>query len=204
MYVWDADGTNSDDPASCTTDCRRIATDSGTGAWVLVNWYSFKIQSTADDGDVYINFSNSGAESFSEQDGDSYIRRDYDVQFIEDSTDGWLPQTTMRLVTSGSNPYTLNAKYCWGGTLNYTASGGEVVLPAVEQGMRVRIKADSQSVISIDPNGSEVIRVNGLNKGAGATITNVNGATDEVGNTVDLEYYSAGVWQATEVVGDWD
>ena len=78
VYVYDSDGTNSDDPAGCTTQCTRIEADSGTGAWNLANFYTAKMIGTAADGYKYVNVGNSGAFAGSPSTGDCYYRQDTD------------------------------------------------------------------------------------------------------------------------------
>jgi hypothetical protein len=54
IYVYDSDGTASDYPTSCTSECSRLQADGmGVGAWLLANWYSNKIIGVSDDGYRY-------------------------------------------------------------------------------------------------------------------------------------------------------
>ena len=78
VYVYDSDGTNSDSPTGCTTECTRIEADSGTGAWNLANFYTAKLVGTASDGYRYLNVTNSGAFAGSPTTGDCYYRQDTD------------------------------------------------------------------------------------------------------------------------------
>lgn len=87
VYVYDADGTNSDSPTGCTTECARIKADSGTGAWNLANFYTSKLVSSGVDGYKYINITNSGAFSGSPTTGDCYYRQDTDRWCCYDG--GW-------------------------------------------------------------------------------------------------------------------
>jgi len=80
--------------------------------------------------------------------------------------------------------------YCYGGV--FFASGtGTAVLPAVAVGMQVTVENHTADDVYIDPDGTEVIRLNGVALTAGYRIIGT-----DLGDGCVLTYYSAGVWSA--------
>ncbi len=76
VWAYDSDGTNSDDPAGCTTQCTRIAPNSGGGAWQLCTVNGASMGTFTTDGYKYINVTNTGAFSGTPSTGDCYYRQD--------------------------------------------------------------------------------------------------------------------------------
>jgi len=80
--------------------------------------------------------------------------------------------------------------YCYGGV--FFASGtGTALLPAVAVGMQVTVENHTADDVYIDPDGTEVIRLNGVALTAGYRIIGT-----DLGDGCVLTYYSAGVWSA--------
>jgi hypothetical protein len=75
VWIYDSDGTNSDYPASCTTECTRIAPNSGGGAWQLCIVNASSMGTFTIDGYKYINVTNTGAFSGTPNTGDCYFRQ---------------------------------------------------------------------------------------------------------------------------------
>jgi len=80
--------------------------------------------------------------------------------------------------------------YCYGGV--FFASGtGTAVLPPVAAGMQVTVENHTAADVWIDPDASEVIRLNGVALTGGFRILGT-----DLGDGCVLTYYSAGVWSA--------
>ena len=78
--------------------------------------------------------------------------------------------------------------YCYGGI--FFASGtGTAVLPPVLEGMQVTVENHTAADVWLDPDGTEVIRLNGVAGGAGHRIIGT-----DLGDGCVCTYYSAGVW----------
>jgi len=75
VWIYDSDGTNSDYPASCTTECTRIAPNSGGGAWHLCTVNAATLGTFTTDGYKYINVTNTDAFSGTPATGDCYFRQ---------------------------------------------------------------------------------------------------------------------------------
>ncbi len=78
------------------------------------------------------------------------------------------------------------------GSVVYVTSTGTQSLPAIAAGMSVCYIADAAVVVTIDPNGSEIIRLNGVDLSAGFAIK----STGAIGEMVVLTYHGAGKWYA--------
>jgi len=80
--------------------------------------------------------------------------------------------------------------YCYGGV--WFASGtGEIDLPPVAAGMQLTVENHTANDVHIDPDASEVIRLNGVALTGGYRILGT-----DLGDGCVLTYYSAGVWSA--------
>lgn len=89
LYIYDADGTASDYPVSCTTECSRLQADGmGAGAWVLINWYTAKLVGAADDGYHYIQVKNTAAFADTPAEGMCYYKTTTSSWCCYD-TDSW-------------------------------------------------------------------------------------------------------------------
>lgn len=95
------------------------------------------------------------------------------------------------IVTGSASP-TLTASKCYGG-IYYVNAADTLTLPAVAEGMSITVLTDGAVAVSVDPNGTEVIRLDGVAGGAGKKITNLSTA----GDVAVLSYHSAGVWYAS-------
>jgi hypothetical protein len=67
-----------------------------------------------------------------------------------------------------------------------------MTLPAVDSTMSVTIATVGATAVSVDPNGSEVLVLDGINLTGGHKATNLSTA----GDLITLSYKSAGVWYA--------
>ncbi len=72
----------------------------------------------------------------------------------------------------------------------YVTSTGTQSLPAIAVGMSVTIIADAAVVVTVDPNGSEIIRLNGVDLAAGYAVK----STGAIGQILVLTYHGAGKW----------
>jgi hypothetical protein len=198
LYVYDDDDTTAEDSPSV------IEPDSGTGAWFLVQIYFAKLMSAADDGEHMINFSNSGAESYTESDGDVTSRRDWDVIYFNDSTYGWIPQKSGADLESSSASLTLDETHCWGGFIKMTGSVNAVVtLPPVQRGMECTIinaytGGPPDYTLTVDPNGTEIINLQTADESAGECIYTT---VDAVGSYVHVRYLTSGKWVVLHEAG---
>lgn len=80
--------------------------------------------------------------------------------------------------------------YCYGGTW-FASGAGTLLLPAIAAGMQITVENHTDADVLIDPDGDEVLRLNGTALGAGVAITGT-----DLGDGCVLTYYSAGVWSA--------
>jgi hypothetical protein len=112
------------------------------------------------------------------------------------------PQVELQLTESGgggSALYTatyaanhnLDASECVNGII-YVSSAATMTLPAVDSTMSVTIATVGATAVSVDPNGSEVLVLDGINLTGGHKATNLSTA----GDLITLSYKSAGVWYA--------
>ena len=79
----------------------------------------------------------------------------------------------------------------WGGIFIANASGAKA-LPAIVAGENLTIICEGAVTPVIDPNGTEVVYINGASCGAGVSVQS-SGAT---GNSISLFYRSAGTWES--------
>jgi len=87
---------------------------------------------------------------------------------------------------------TTSANEAYGGII-YVTGTATISLPAIASGMSVSIIADAAVVVTVDPNGSEIIRKDGIDGSAGATIA----STGTIGDVCVLTYHSSGKWFAS-------
>ena len=79
----------------------------------------------------------------------------------------------------------------WGGIFIANASGAKA-LPAISAGMNLTIITEGAVTPVIDPNGTEVIYINGASCGAGVSVQSSAGS----GENISLFYRSAGAWES--------
>lgn len=101
---------------------------------------------------------------------------------------GGSPLTTLSISTNT----TLTAEQCYNYVIYVTASC-TLTLPAIVAGMNLTIIADGTVVVTIDPNGTEIIRKDAADVLAGGTIA----STGSPGDVAALTYHSAGKWYAS-------
>ena len=94
-------------------------------------------------------------------------------------------------IAAYSSAQTLTSAQCYGGVF-YVTGVTTITLPAVASGMSVTVIADAATVITVDPDGTEIIRKDGVDGTGGATIA----STGTIGDIVTLTYHSAGKWYA--------
>jgi len=170
-----------------------------TGRWLFIDRiYSNSIYSNTDDGGHYINLSNSGAHTFTDEDGALSSRRDRDMTFYNDGTSTVIPLQTCRQVTISSLPATLDTKYCYGTTV-YVTVAGTLTIPATEPGMKFRLYSTGANTVVADPNVADTIYLYGDSLDAGDCID----SPGNVGDFVDFEYRSTNQWTIFEGEGTW-
>lgn len=101
---------------------------------------------------------------------------------------GGSPLTTLSISTNT----TLTTDQCYNYVVYVTASC-TLTLPAIVDGMNLTVIADGTVVVTIDPNGTEIIRKDAADVVAGGTIT----STGNPGDVAALTYRSAGKWYAS-------
>jgi hypothetical protein len=136
-------------------------------------------------------------------DGDTFLVRDIDdIALAATGTQKELPFSVARAevnkptltgtfaapITS-SGAYTLAAAACYGGVLFYN-DADIIALPAAVKGMSIVIYNTGANVITIDPDGTDVIVRDGTSQTAGYKITLTAGA----GNFVTLVADAANHW----------
>lgn len=84
---------------------------------------------------------------------------------------------------------TTDANEPYGGVI-YASSTGTISLPAVAAGMSVTVIADAAVVVTVDPNGSEQIRLEGTTLAAGFAVKSAGA----IGEVAVFTYYGSGVW----------
>lgn len=87
---------------------------------------------------------------------------------------------------------TVGATECYGGVL-YVSATAIMALPAVAAGMQVTIIATAGAAITVDPNGTEIIILDGTSLSAGFKAL----STSTAGDLIVLTYYSSGHWYAS-------
>jgi len=106
-------------------------------------------------------------------------------------------QGSIEVDTSGATPYAISSAL---GQIVYfdEAGAGEIDLPAASSGAQITIYNTTANAITVDPNGSEVIWLNGTAASAGEAIVS-NGAAGEIVSLV-----SDGTnWYTVSTVGTW-
>jgi len=88
--------------------------------------------------------------------------------------------------------HTISAAECYGG-VHYVTSAATITLPAVADGMSVSIVTIGAIAVSVDPNASDLIYLDGTALDDGDKITN----TSTAGDVAVLTYYDATGWYAT-------
>ena len=78
--------------------------------------------------------------------------------------------------------------YCYGGVW-YATGAGVIALPAVATGMSLTVINDTADTVQIDPDGTEVIKIDGISAAAGELIEGT-----DLNDMAVCTYYSAGVW----------
>jgi hypothetical protein len=88
--------------------------------------------------------------------------------------------------------HTISAAECYGG-VHYVTSAATITLPAVADGMSVSVVTIGAIAVSVDPNASDLIYLDGTALDDGDKITN----TSTAGDVAVLTYYDATGWHAT-------
>lgn len=111
--------------------------------------------------------------------------------------------TGTKLVTNGNDAslpiytekhaanHTISAAECYGG-VHYVTSAATITLPAAEAGMSVTIITVGAIAVSVDPNASDLIMLDGVALDDGDKITNLS----TTGDIAVLTYYDATGWYA--------
>jgi len=102
-----------------------------------------------------------------------------------------------RMVISTAASLTLLAEQCFG-SLILTTAAATITLPAVQLGMDITVQTSAHAV-SVDPNGSDRIILDGTALDDGDKVTNASGA----GDTIQLVAESASGWTNLHRVGTW-
>ena len=197
--------------------------DNGTPSNIAINLPSDSIN------DLMIDW-GTGANQISHDDipdGSTYVRTQNDltdtlagniatnndkVSATESTVEGFVfdADNTGALYTTGlvqggvytatySTAQTLTAAQCYNSII-YVTGTCTITLPAIAAGMNLCIIADGTATVTIDPNGSEVLRRDGTAQTGGVTLVSPGVA----GDMAVLTYHSSGVWYAatnTWVVG---
>ncbi len=99
---------------------------------------------------------------------------------------------TMQVNTAGyAADQVLTAAQCYGSVIHVTAAG-VMTLPAVAAGMSVTVVTVGATAVSVKPNGSEVLMLDGTALTGGHKATN----TSTAGDLIVLTYYGSGEWYA--------
>ena len=88
--------------------------------------------------------------------------------------------------------HTISAAECYGG-IHYVTSAATITLPPVADGMSVSIVTIGAIAVSVDPNASDLIYLDGTALDDGDKITN----TSTAGDVAVLTYFDATGWYAT-------
>ena len=129
----------------------------------------------------------------------SDIQTQIDTKITISSTDA----LTNKTIPSGTNQiemfteqhaasHTLSAAECYGATY-YVTSAATLTLPAVVEGMSLTVITIGAVAVSVDPNASDKIWLDGTALDDGDKITNASTA----GDVTVLTYYSADGWHAS-------
>lgn len=94
---------------------------------------------------------------------------------------------------------TIDSDEAYGGFVHTNSAAVTLTLPAALPGMHVRFYALNASVITVDPNGTELLQFG--SKGAGDSIANTT--TPIVGDYLELVCVTDGEWLVTGQDGDW-
>lgn len=97
-----------------------------------------------------------------------------------------------KTATAAYTAGTTDPREAYGGVV-YTSNTGTISLPAIASGMSVSIIATAAVAVTIDPNGTEKILLDGVDATAGVTIV----SPGAIGDVAVLTYYGAGVWYAS-------
>lgn len=106
-------------------------------------------------------------------------------------------RSTLPAVATYAASQVLTAAQCYNTTVFVTAVA-TITLPAVAVGMSLDITQVGAFVMTIDPDTTQIIILNGTALAGGVTIVS-DAAT---GETVKLVYHSAGTWYATSATLD--
>lgn len=93
---------------------------------------------------------------------------------------------------SHASSHTLSASECYGGVY-YVTAAATLTLPAVADGMHISVHTIGAVAVSVDPNASDKIWLDGTALDDGDKITNLSTA----GDIAVLTYYSADGWHAS-------
>ena len=84
-----------------------------------------------------------------------------------------------------------DANEAYGGVI-YTSATGTISLPAIAAGMSLSVIATAAVAVTVDPNGTEKILLDGVDATAGKSIISAGA----IGDMAVLTYYGAGTWYA--------
>jgi len=153
--------------------------------------------------DDYAKFTANGLE------GRSYaeVKTDLSLENVDNTSDATknaasvsLTNKTIAAESNTITPYTevlsashtLSAAECYGGVY-YVDGAATLTLPAIAAGMQITVYTVGAVAISIDPNASDLIVLDGTAGGDGKKITN----TSTAGDVAVLTYYGATGWYAS-------
>lgn len=114
-------------------------------------------------------------------------------KLVTNGNDASVPVYTEKHSTS----HTIDAAECYGG-IHYVTGAATITLPAVAAGMQVTIVTVGAVAVSVDPNASDLILLDGTALDDGDKLTN----SSTSGDTVTLAYYDATGWYAI-TDGNW-
>lgn len=99
---------------------------------------------------------------------------------------------TMQIYTEKHGAsHTISANECYGG-VHYVTAAATITLPAAADGMSVTIISVGANAVSVDPNASDLLVLDGATLGVGNKATSPGGA----GDIIVLTYYDATGWYA--------
>lgn len=123
----------------------------------------------------------------------SAIKAGTGTSLVTNANDASVPIYTEQHATS----HTISAAECYGG-VHYATAAATITLPAVAAGMSVTVITAAAVAVSVKPNASDLIRLDGTALDDADKITNSSTA----GDAVTLTYYDATGWHAT-TDGNW-
>lgn len=175
-----------------TTDDIITINGGASGQWALF---------TPDTGDTITFNDNSGTGTNIDLGGFATAILDATnetLAFRYDGTNWVLKWVSPNVIGSKTNTasyaanQTLTVEECFGYVI-YVTGAATITLPAVQDGMSVTVVTIGAIAVSVDPNASDLIRLDGTALDDGDKITN----TSTSGDIAVLTYYSADGWYAS-------